>query len=227
MTVRPMTIGAMSFPEKLLAPDGSNRCLVGAACRRVQPDRLSGTLVPGRAGYDTRLARTPHEHGMASMLVRRMYAWRGYDTESLGWQVDDPNRLTLAAWHNGEVMATLTLGRDSPAGLLADGLYASELSRLRCPDRVLCEVTRLAIDPDFRSPDLLFSLLQSAHSYGKQFFAASDVVIEVNPRHARYYQRLLGFRPFGSRRQCPRVNAPAVLLHRELHDFAIPADKIG
>lgn len=222
-----MTIGTMGFHETLLAPDGTNRCLVGAACWRVKPDRLSGALVPGRGGYDTRLARTPNEHGMAGMLVRRMYAWRGYDTASLGWQADDPNRLTLVAWHHGEVVATLTLGRDSPAGLLADGLYASELALLRCPGRVVCEVTRLAIDPEFRSSDLLFSLLQSAHCYGKKFFAASDVVIEVNPRHARYYQRLLGFRPFGSRRQCPRVNAPAVLLHRELHDFAIPADKIG
>ena len=55
-------------------------------------------------------------------------------------------------------------------------------------------------------------------------FAASDAVIEVNPRHARYYQRTLGFRQIGELRQCQRVEAPAVLLHRRLDDLATATD---
>lgn len=153
---------------------------------------------------------------LASTLVQRRYAWRGYNTESLGPRADDPNRLTLAAWQYDELVATLTLGRDSPDGLQTDALYANELASLRHPDRVLCEVSRLAVDPNFSCPELLRSLFASALQYGQSRFAASDVVIGVNPRHVAYYQRRLGFHQLGTRQHCHRVDAPIVLLHQTL-----------
>ena len=180
-----------------------------------------------RTDYAIRPARTPYEQGIASMLVRRMYAWRGYQSEAVRPPADDPHRLTLAAWHGDEVVATLTLGRDSSAGLLADVLYAPEVGRLRRPGHVVCEVSRLAVAREFSSPDLLIALLQSAHRHGQERFAATDVVIEVNPRHARYYQRVLGFRQLGGLRQCPRVDAPALLLHRALDDFSMSISRLS
>src|SRR6185503_13907745 len=46
---------------------------------------------------------------------------------------------------------------------------------------------------------------------------ATDVVIEVNPRHVAYYQKLLLFEVCGPEKPCPRVNgAPAVLLRLDL-----------
>ena len=68
----------------------------------------------------------------------------------------------------------------------------------------------------------LTNLFQVALEYGKDNFTGSDAVIEVNPRHARYYQQRLGFEKIGNLRQCPRVNAPAVLLHQELDGISIP-----
>lgn len=156
------------------------------------------------------------------MLVRRMYSWRGYKTESFGRRWDDQNRVTLAAWRFDEMVATLTLGLDSPAGLMADDLYAPELASLRRQNRIVCEVSRLAVDPNFSSRDLLTTLFQAALDYAKDTFVASDAVIEVNPRHAPYYQRRLGFQLLGDLRQCPRVEAPAVLLHQALDQIAIP-----
>lgn len=176
-------------------------------------------LMPRCRGYNIRPVRTPDQLEMANLLVQQMYTWRGYDSESANHRLDDPNRVTLAAWQYDEVVATLTLGRDSPDGLLADSLYAAELAHLRRPGRVVCEVTRLAVDPDFSSQDLLTALFQVARRCGKDRFAASDAVIEVNPRHSRYYQRTLGFRQIGKLRQCPRVDAPAVLLHRKVDEF--------
>ncbi|WP_313952950.1 N-acyl amino acid synthase FeeM domain-containing protein [Accumulibacter sp.] len=182
---------------------------------------LRPPLLPRRSGYEIRPARTAHQHGMASMLVRQVYARRGYHCESVEPQAEEPNRLTLAAWHDDEILATLTLGRDSPAGLLADALYARELDRLRRPDRTLCEVIRLAVAPNSSSSDLLITLIQACPQHAAQVFGASDLVTEVNPRHAPYYQRLWGFRQIGELRQCPRVNAPAVLLHRQVEDFGL------
>ncbi len=43
-----------------------------------------------------------------------------------------------------------------------------------------------------------------------------DAFIEINPRHAFFYKRMLGFCQVGEERICERVNAPAVLLHLDL-----------
>lgn len=173
-------------------------------------------------GNHIRPAHTSHQHGLAGMLVRRIYSGRGYSTESLAHRLDDPNRVTLVAEHTNDVVATLTFGRDSSEGLLADALYARELDGLRRPNRIVCEVTGLAVNPAFSNRALLTNLFQAALQYGKDIYTGSDAVIEVNPRHARFYQRLLGFQKIGNLRQCQRVNVPAVLLHQELDGITIP-----
>jgi hypothetical protein len=205
---------------RVFAPDGPGP-LPFAADRRSLAS-LRWRQLPRPGGYDVAPLRTACQHSVASSLVRQRYAWRGYNTEALGQRTDDPNRLTLAAWQCDELVATLTLARDSPDGLQADALYASELARLRHPDRVLCEVSRLAVDPEFSCPDLLHTLFASALQYGKSLFAGSDVVIGVNPRHAAYYQRLMGFRQIGGLQHCRRVEAPVVLLHQTLGDIFLP-----
>lgn len=181
-------------------------------------------LMPRSRGYNIRPVRTSSQQHMVNMLVQQMYTWRGYNSEFAKHQLDDPNRVTLAVWQYDEAVATVTLGRDSADGLQADSLYAEELAALRRPGRVVCEVTRLAVDPDFSSTDLLTALFRVAERYGKDMFAATDAVIEVNPRHNRYYRRTLGFRQIGKLRQCPRVDAPAVLLHRRVDNADITAD---
>lgn len=169
-------------------------------------------------------ARSPFEHGAASLLVSRMYARSGYDTRGLRPHLDDPKRLTLVAWQDTLAVATLTLGCDSPLGLLADTLYADELAALRQPERMLCEVSRLAVSPEASSWELLAALFRTAMHHAWLAFAGSDAVIEVNPRHAPYYQRRFGFRQIGELRQCPRVNAPAVLLHQTLENMLALTD---
>ena len=175
-----------------------------------------------RRGYDIRPARTPHQRGAVNMLLRRMYAWRGCVSESVRPLPYDANRLTLAAWDFDDVVATVTLGRDSSNGLWIDRLYAAELASLRRPGRVLCEVSGLAVDPDFSSPDLLNTLFASALHYARDSFSASDAVIEVNPRHAHYYRRRMGFRQIGTRRHGLGPHSPTILLHQTLREMAIP-----
>ena len=161
-------------------------------------------------------ATSPDQKRAAAALVRRMYSWRGYRSHG----GDAEHRIVLVAWAANEALATLTLGRDSPEGLMADSLYREELQNLRRQQRIVCEITRLAAEPDHGRPDLLAALFRAAQAYGRTALGATDVVTEVNPRHARYYQRRFGFSTLGSRRHCPRVDAPAVLLHRE---YPLPA----
>lgn len=157
-----------------------------------------------------------HQHRACNALVRRMYLSRGYRVLPQRQSIDDPNHFTLGAWLDGELVATLTGSRDSRAGLLADSLYGHEISALRKPSRVLGEVTRLAVDSEPGNPVLLKALFRATYQYARAIFGVTDVVIEVNPRHAGYYRREMGFSQIGSIRTCPRVEAPAVLLHRTL-----------
>lgn len=151
-----------------------------------------------------------------SGLVRRMYTWRGYRLAPNRLQPADPNHVTIGAWLDGELVATATASRDSAAGLLADGLYKDEMVKLRGQSRVVCEVTRLAVDLDCHDPELLTSLFLAIYQYVRAVFGGTELVIEVNPRHAGYYRRTMGFHQIGGLRTCPRVDAPAVLLHRTL-----------
>lgn len=166
--------------------------------------------------HDIRPATTPRQHHSASQLVQRMYAWRGYRTDAAAHTPDDVNRLVLAAWRDDRVMATLTLGGDSPAGLLSESLYRHEITGFRQQRKVLCEISRLAVDHTCSSRELLTALFRAAYQYACRTYQATDLLIEVNPRHAGYYQRQYGFRQAGGVRLCPRVDAPAILLHREL-----------
>lgn len=170
-------------------------------------------------GYDIRPTRTPGQLGVVNRLLQCMNAWRGHATESFVHRLDDPNRVNLAAWQFDEVMATLTLSRDSPEGLLTNALFTRELARLRRPGRMLCEISNLAVDPDFSSPALLATLFQTALHYARHVLSASDAVIEVSQRHAHYFQRRMGFRQIGTPRQS--IDARVVLLYKELGGFAI------
>ena len=179
---------------------------------------------PGTRGYHIAPVGNAGQQAIADALVRRRFAWRGYNTDALAHGADQTDRMTLAAWLYDEPIATLTLVPDSAEGFQTDTLYAKELARLRRPGRMLCEVSRLAVDPDFSCPRLLHALFASAFEHGRHRYAASDVVIGVNPRHAAYYQRRMGFRQIGACRHYPRVDAPVVLLHQTLVEMlASPA----
>lgn len=168
-----------------------------------------------RGDYSIRLADSPGRSSEVSALIKRMYSWRGYNTTEQT-AVSSPNQTTLEAFSGEDLVGTLSLRFDSEHGLLADELYAEKISTFRAKDRKVCELSKLAIDPQFSSKELLACLFNLAYICGRIIHRATDFFIEVNPRHTGYYKRMLGFNQLGETRNCQRVNAPAVLLHLEL-----------
>lgn len=164
--------------------------------------------------YGVRRPDTGGGRSTASMLVNRMYAWRGYG--GVQEPADDPNRITLTATDKGDVVGTLTIGIDSPSGLMADQIFGQELESYRRRGARLCEITRLAFDGAVQSKVPLANLFHLAVIYGRDIHGCTDAVIEVNPRHRRFYERMLGFRRHGESKINPRVNAPAYLMHVSL-----------
>lgn len=181
-------------------------------------DLSSEHFFAARAGYMVCMADSESQRREVAGLVGRMYSWRGYQCESTAHLSEDPNRTVFQVRRGDRVIATLTLRMDSAAGLLADGLYGDEIELFRGMDGRLCELTGLAVAPDEDSPEVLRALFQAAYLVGHGHHGASDVFIEINPRHVSYYRRI-GFRAVGPLRTCPRVAAPAILMHLDLDDW--------
>jgi hypothetical protein len=164
--------------------------------------------------FGIRTADTEGRRSSANLLINKMYAWRGYaGTHRLD---DNPNRISLSATDHGEVVGTVTLGIDSPVGLLADEMFKDEIDRFRACGAKVCEITKLAFDPKVRSKEALASLFHVMFIYGRRLHKCTDVFIEVNPRHRRFYETMLGFKRIGELRTNPRVNAPGWLLWNSL-----------
>jgi len=171
-------------------------------------------VIVNQDSYGIRLTDTPNGRSSASMLVNKMYAWRGYAGTHV--QTDDPNRITLTATDKGDVVGTLTIGLDSGIGLMADQIFKEELDELRARGARMCEFTKLAFDPSVRSKASLANLFHLAVIYARDIHDCTDIVIEVNPRHRRFYQHMLGFERVGDMKTNQRVNAPAYLLRISL-----------
>jgi len=173
--------------------------------------------------FKIRSADSSGQRSSASILIDRMYARRGYLSTPLP-QTQLPTRITLVASEHDETIGTITLGFDSPAGLHVDDLFAKETAALRDAGLKLCEFTKLAMDSVVRSRRVLASLFHVAYMYSHRMMGFDSLLIEVNPRHVRYYQRMLGFKVLGPQRLNRRVNAPAVLL---CLDFAHAREQIA
>lgn len=176
-----------------------------------------------RSDFYVRLADTRGRRNKSSVLINRLYSWRGYKGTVQGESFQDVNRITLQACHADSVFGTLTVAFDSDAGLAADALYRTEIDAYRSSGAKVCELTRLAVDPQNGSKDVLGALFHLAYIYGGLLRGTTDVFIEVNPRHVSFYKRMLDFEEAGECKLCERVDAPAVLLHLEV---AYVADQV-
>lgn len=172
-----------------------------------------------------RLTDTPAGRNTAGMLIKRMYAWRGYAGAHQG--SIDPNCITLTASDQGDVVGTLTIRIDSTAGLMADGVFQDALDQHRARGARMCEFTRFAFDPSVRSKTALANVFHLAVIYARDMHGCTDIVIEVNPRHRRFYERMLGFRVEGELRTNTRVDAPAYLLRVDLNFVTDQIQRFG
>lgn len=186
------------------------------------PVRLRDLCIEGRARdrgtpldvqvFHIRMANSERRREAASLLIRKMYGWRGYQVDGVQHET---NQITLYAETGGVTVGTMSLCLDREAGLPADDNFRDMLDILRAEGRRLCEPSRLAIDKGV-TKRVFASLIHISYIYAHNIHGYTDYVIEVNPRHVLFYQRMLGFSDFGGERTCTRVGAPAVLLRLDL-----------
>jgi hypothetical protein len=176
--------------------------------------------------FQIRMADSSGARADAGILVNKMYAKRGYRLP--GFSAQQPReRVTLVASERDIAVGTITIGFDAPHGLLVDELFAAETRELRDRGDRVCEFTKLAMDAVVRSRRVLASLFHVAYIYSHRVMGVDHLLIEVNPRHAGYYRRMLGFEIIGPQRLNHRVNAPAILLSLDFRHARSQIERFG
>jgi hypothetical protein len=158
-------------------------------------------------------------------LVHDAYVSKGYMEScpsKMRLQLQDalPEATTFLAVERpgGKALATLTVYPDGPLGLPMDVLYRRELDELRAAGRKPCEIAKLVADLDGQDGRrTLLDLFRLAYLTARRLEACTDLVVTVNPRHERYYRRLLMFEQIGEVKAYDAVGgAPAVPLRLDL-----------
>ncbi len=175
--------------------------------------------------FKIRFAASESRKESASLLIRKRYAWRGYANSV---KLDDsPNRITVLASAHDHLAGTMTLCLDSDLGLPADEVYKDKLDALRARGLRLAEPSNLAIDDKIKEKRVFASIIHLSFIYAYVIHGYTEYVIEINPRHMAFYERMLGFTQIGEERICKRVNAPAVLMHLPLQVMRENIDRYG
>jgi len=201
---------AMSFHWNL--QEDLRSCGEGRHFREVRSVRLRRMEIAGRQrDVVVRLVQSRDAIQAACDLINDRYAWRGYGASH---RIPiDPYHMTFTAECDGEVIGTITLAMDSPAGLAIDRTFKGEVDEFRrAPGAKLCELTKFAFSPTIQSKELMATLFHIVFVYGRRTFGGTDLFIEVNPRHVRFYEAMLGFERIGSLKANESVAAPAQLM---------------
>ncbi len=178
---------------------------------------------PGPRRFKIKSAESEGRRSLVDGLLKSRYGFRGYKQVSLPTD-QSVHRFTLVAIEDNETIGTITVACDGPQGLGAETAFAPEVREMRERKRRICEFTKLAIDPTIGTKRVLAALFHVAHIVAHRIRGFDTLLIEVNPRHARYYERMLGCQVLAAERHNPTVNAPAVLL---MVEFSYIMKQIG
>lgn len=177
----------------------------------------------GPRRFKIKAADSESRRSLVSTLLKSRYAWRGYRTAGLPTD-KTAQRFTLAAMDHLQTIGTITVAFDGPMKLSAEDAFPQEVQALRAKGLRLCEFTKLAIDPTVGTKRVLAALFHVAYIIAHRLRGYDVLLIEVNPRHKRYYERMLGCQVLGTVRMNRTVKAPAVLLSA---DFSYIMRQIG
>ncbi len=171
--------------------------------------------------YLIRVANDLESRRKAYGLVYRLYLEKEYARphRSRMWlsifdALPETATLLVERADTGAPVGALTVVFDSPLGLPADQAYRPEVDALRASGRRLAEVVSLAVaEESAAGAQILVQLFNTAYFLARGIRGATDFVVTVNPRHVRFYRRLILFAQAGPEREYGKVGgAPAVLL---------------
>jgi hypothetical protein len=186
------------------------------------------TALNRRSGVECRVTTSPDELFAAFRLVYEQYQRSGLmNPNKCGMRITPyhllPTTEVLVALEGSKLTCTMSLVCDSEKGLPMEAVYPDEIAGLRLKGLSLAEVSCFAESQDEgdSSQSAVFQLMplmaQLAYRRG-----ADVLLIAVRPRHARFYQRFLGFDAIAEERSHGRVcGTRGVALAADLNRLAV------
>ena len=167
--------------------------------------------------YSYSIARLRSEHSAAFHLIYDRYVKKGLIEENPHEMRVTPYNLLpttnvfLASLH-GKPICTVSLIGDGELGLPMESIYSEEVEAARDRGLYVGEVSGLAVlDIEFRSFLPLFVKLTRLMAQFARANGMHQFLIATHPKHARFYQRFMGFEQIGDIKSYPLVsNAPAI-----------------
>ncbi len=154
------------------------------------------------AGLVCKIADTIPEWSSAFSIVYERYRANGLiDPSPFKMRVLPYHLLvstnTFIAMQDGDVVCTATLVTDSSDGLPLEPIFPAEVERKRLQGLTLAEVTCLASRTT--SPRTFFKvflpMLRLLTQHARRF-GADQLLVACHPKHARLYERSMGYRQF-------------------------------
>ncbi|MFP4356115.1 MAG: GNAT family N-acetyltransferase [Phycisphaerae bacterium] len=111
-----------------------------------------------------------------------------------------PEMATFVVRHGRRVVAVMSVvGDTDPLGLPSDKVYGDAIDSLRNQKRNVCEITNLAVDPEYRNQPVFSELTQAAFAHAR-CMGYDDMFISISPDHIPFFGEVLCFDPFGGKR---------------------------
>lgn len=173
--------------------------------------------------YTVSIARTVDEYEDAFRLVRIGYVYQGYlPMRSPELRIYDqhvlPESVVLVAKHRGDVVGTMTLTLDSPAGLPLDKDYPEELAELRRGGEKLVEYGALTVLRPHQKSGVTVLMNMAATWLSHNLLGAERVVIGINPKAIAWYRAAMTFSTFTAPRNHADLEAPVVGMTQDLEE---------
>lgn len=109
-----------------------------------------------------------------------------------------PTSTIVVAKLKGRVIGTVSLIKDSTAGLPSDGEFPEENNHFRRQGKSLVEVSALAVAPEFRGQhSVTFLLIAFLYKHNRHYFACDYMIAAVHPKSEIFYKALMGFEKNG------------------------------
>jgi hypothetical protein len=185
------------------------------------------------AEIEYRIASTRAERAAAFRLVYRSYLRTGLG-EPNPWEMrvtpyhSLPTTEVFLATLRGACIFTMSLVIDGELGVPMEAIYGSEVARLRGEGlsfgEVSCLADRRRAMRGFFPVFLRMARLVVQYSWRR---GLDQLLVACHPKHARFYERLLGFQRIGDLKAYPTVrNHPAVALSMDLAQLAWQHPKV-
>lgn len=194
------------------------------------PRRLRDPLVLSRIHEDTdslkgvvvKIAETQSEHEQASRLLHDAYV----ETDLVS-QLGVPVRITpylmlpgtvrFVAVVDGEVVATLSLVRDSKLGLPLDKVCGEAVQALRDRGESVAEIGALAVKPGHRKHGLTMLLYKAMWKTAAGLLGVKHLVVSVRREAGTIYEAALRFVPLvPASMRYPGINGDSCALRLDI-----------